>query len=181
MTSNGSCEACSLAVAFTGLTALVAGCNVSLRRHDQRIHIQLMREKMKVQPLEFQRRLFTQHLQGTGQPLLIQTERRGFAAHDQSALRCPGQLQIQPQHHRCPHTALPGDARQAAQFGEFERREIDFGGCRCQAMALTGNARAVDPVCRRSPFRPEVDRLIAEETSTPAPDFVYRRLDPASR
>ena len=62
-----------------------------------------------------------------------------------------------------------------------ERREIDFGGCRCQAMALTGNARAVDPVCRRSPFRPEVDRLIAEETSTPAPDFVYRRLDPASR
>ncbi len=27
------------------------------------------------------------------------------------------------------------------------RRDIDFGGCRCQAFALTGDARATDPVC----------------------------------
>ena len=32
-----------------------------------------------------------------------------------------------------------------------ERREIDFGGCRCQAFALTGDARATDPVCHLSP------------------------------
>jgi PqqA peptide cyclase len=32
-----------------------------------------------------------------------------------------------------------------------ERREIDFGGCRCQAFLLTGNARATDPVCHKSP------------------------------
>ena len=32
-----------------------------------------------------------------------------------------------------------------------ERREIDFGGCRCQAFALTGDARATDPVCHKSP------------------------------
>lgn len=31
------------------------------------------------------------------------------------------------------------------------RRDIDFGGCRCQAMALTGNAAATDPVCILSP------------------------------
>ena len=31
------------------------------------------------------------------------------------------------------------------------RREIDFGGCRCQAFALTGDARATDPVCHLSP------------------------------
>ena len=29
-----------------------------------------------------------------------------------------------------------------------DRREIDFGGCRCQAMALVGDPAATDPVCR---------------------------------
>ncbi|THK33375.1 pyrroloquinoline quinone biosynthesis protein PqqE, partial [Ensifer sp. MPMI2T] len=27
------------------------------------------------------------------------------------------------------------------------RKQIDFGGCRCQALALAGDARATDPVC----------------------------------
>ena len=58
-----------------------------------------------------------------------------------------------------------------------DRREIDFGGCRCQAMALTGDARATDPVCRKSPHRATVDRLITQETGAAAPDFIYRRLD----
>jgi len=31
------------------------------------------------------------------------------------------------------------------------RREIDFGGCRCQAFALTGDATRTDPVCKLSP------------------------------
>jgi pyrroloquinoline quinone biosynthesis protein E len=31
-----------------------------------------------------------------------------------------------------------------------DRREIDFGGCRCQAFLLTGNAGATDPVCHLS-------------------------------
>src|SRR6516164_1716115 len=31
------------------------------------------------------------------------------------------------------------------------RREEDFGGCRCQAFLLTGDARATDPVCHLSP------------------------------
>jgi pyrroloquinoline quinone biosynthesis protein E len=31
------------------------------------------------------------------------------------------------------------------------KREHDFGGCRCQAFALTGDARATDPVCHLSP------------------------------
>jgi len=34
-----------------------------------------------------------------------------------------------------------------------ERRELDYGGCRCQAFLLTGDARAADPVCVRSPHR----------------------------
>lgn len=32
-----------------------------------------------------------------------------------------------------------------------DRREIDFGGCRCQAMALVGDPAATDPVCVKSP------------------------------
>jgi pyrroloquinoline quinone biosynthesis protein E len=31
------------------------------------------------------------------------------------------------------------------------RQEQDFGGCRCQALALTGDAAATDPVCHLSP------------------------------
>lgn len=31
------------------------------------------------------------------------------------------------------------------------RKEIDFGGCRCQAFALTGDAARTDPVCMHSP------------------------------
>jgi pyrroloquinoline quinone biosynthesis protein E len=37
-----------------------------------------------------------------------------------------------------------------------EFREVDFGGCRCQAALLTGNAGATDPACALSPYR---DRL----------------------
>jgi PqqA peptide cyclase len=32
-----------------------------------------------------------------------------------------------------------------------ERREIDWGGCRCQAFLLTGDAGATDPACSKSP------------------------------
>ena len=31
------------------------------------------------------------------------------------------------------------------------RQEIDFGGCRCQALAIAGDATAADPVCHLSP------------------------------
>ena len=48
-----------------------------------------------------------------------------------------------------------------------ERRDVDFGGCRCQAMALTGDARNTDPVCVLSPFHDRVDQLTrAERTET---------------
>ena len=46
-----------------------------------------------------------------------------------------------------------------------DRREIDFGGCRCQAMALTGDPRNADPVCVLSPFHDRVESLTAAERS----------------
>jgi pyrroloquinoline quinone biosynthesis protein E len=39
-------------------------------------------------------------------------------------------------------------------------KAIDFGGCRCQAAMLAGDARAADPVCAKSPQRDRVDAII---------------------
>ena len=54
------------------------------------------------------------------------------------------------------------------------RKQHDFGGCRCQAFALTGDARAADPVCRHSPHHSIVARLAAAQSDEP---YVYRRLE----
>jgi len=45
---------------------------------------------------------------------------------------------------------------------ECPQREIDFGGCRCQAALLAGDAGATDPVCEFSPHREIVDRILEE-------------------
>jgi PqqA peptide cyclase len=60
------------------------------------------------------------------------------------------------------------------------RREIDWGGCRCQAFALAGDAAAADPVCELSPDHALLAPLIASAPD-PAPDFVYRQFAPAHR
>ncbi len=58
-----------------------------------------------------------------------------------------------------------------------ERKEIDFGGCRCQALALTGDARNADPICHRAPDHDKVEAIAAtfDGTETKIPDYVYRR------
>ncbi len=53
-----------------------------------------------------------------------------------------------------------------------DRREVDFGGCRCQAALLTGDASATDPACSLSPHRETLTRLIEGEG---------REIPPASR
>jgi PqqA peptide cyclase len=52
-----------------------------------------------------------------------------------------------------------------------DRREIDFGGCRCQAYLLTGDASATDPVCHLSPHHDRVVRLAAVQDDVP---YAYR-------
>lgn len=47
--------------------------------------------------------------------------------------------------------AFRGDAWMPEPCASCERKEIDFGGCRCQAFHLTGNAAATDPACSLSP------------------------------
>jgi pyrroloquinoline quinone biosynthesis protein E len=55
-----------------------------------------------------------------------------------------------------------------------ERREIDWGGCRCQALALTGDASNADPACESSPHHQEVVDLAEAESKAPPPPLVYR-------
>ena len=52
------------------------------------------------------------------------------------------------------------------------RREQDFGGCRCQAFLITGDARATDPVCHLSPHHAMVAELASVQDERP---YVYRR------
>ncbi|MDH3596081.1 MAG: pyrroloquinoline quinone biosynthesis protein PqqE [Rhodospirillales bacterium] len=55
-----------------------------------------------------------------------------------------------------------------------ERRELDWGGCRCQAFAITGNAADTDPACELSPHHQVMLDLAKSETGEAPPDFVYR-------
>jgi pyrroloquinoline quinone biosynthesis protein E len=56
-----------------------------------------------------------------------------------------------------------------------ERREIDWGGCRCQAFAMAGNAAAADPACVKSSHHAEMVATAEREAGAPPPPFVYRR------
>src|SRR5262249_554087 len=53
-----------------------------------------------------------------------------------------------------------------------DRREQDFGGCRCQALALANDANATDPVCSLSPNRPKVDAILAAVNSSSSDSHV---------
>jgi PqqA peptide cyclase len=58
-------------------------------------------------------------------------------------------------------------------------READFGGCRCQAYQLLGDAAATDPVCQYSPRRHTVDAAIAAAAaSPPLQPLIYRAPAP---
>jgi len=58
-----------------------------------------------------------------------------------------------------------------------ERREQDFGGCRCQAFLLARDAAATDPVCTKGPGRGIVEAILAEANSgagTGETEWTYR-------
>ena len=61
-----------------------------------------------------------------------------------------------------------------------ERRDIDFGGCRCQAMALAGDATATDPVCHLAPNHDAIAAALKPLAAPgPEPAYRYRRLERA--
>jgi pyrroloquinoline quinone biosynthesis protein E len=55
-----------------------------------------------------------------------------------------------------------------------ERREVDWGGCRCQAFALTGDAARTDPACALSPDHELLAGARSDAEVAPS-GFVYRQ------
>jgi pyrroloquinoline quinone biosynthesis protein E len=54
-----------------------------------------------------------------------------------------------------------GDTWMKEPCRSCSEKEKDFGGCRCQAYLMTGDAANTDPVCAKSPHRSMVDALIS--------------------
>ncbi|MEM8837052.1 MAG: pyrroloquinoline quinone biosynthesis protein PqqE [Pseudomonadota bacterium] len=78
-------------------------------------------------------------------------------------------------YHSSSFNAFRGTDWMAEPCRTCDRREMDFGGCRCQAMAIAGHANAADPACYKSPFKEEMLALAetASQSGTVEP-FVYR-------
>jgi pyrroloquinoline quinone biosynthesis protein E len=70
--------------------------------------------------------------------------------------------------------AFRGTAWMAEPCRSCERRTIDFGGCRCQAYHLTGDARATDPVCRLAPAHGLVEEARQEALAPRVAPLRYR-------
>jgi pyrroloquinoline quinone biosynthesis protein E len=70
--------------------------------------------------------------------------------------------------------AYRGDAWMKEPCRTCPRKTVDFGGCRCQAFALTGDAANPDPVCTLTPFRRIIDEALAEPAETI--EYEYRTL-----
>ncbi|MFC7735221.1 pyrroloquinoline quinone biosynthesis protein PqqE [Roseomonas sp. GCM10028921] len=60
-----------------------------------------------------------------------------------------------------------------------EHREKDWGGCRCQAFALTGDAAATDPACAHSSHHHLLD-LAVQEAAVAGVEFTYREMGAAT-
>ena len=67
--------------------------------------------------------------------------------------------------------AFRGTAWMKEPCASCAHRDRDFGGCRCQAFALTGDARTADPVCHLSPHHHIVAELADVGGDAP---FLYR-------
>lgn len=68
--------------------------------------------------------------------------------------------------------AFRGDEWMMEPCRTCARKEIDFGGCRCQAFMLAGNAAEADPICRLSPHHSVVESLQSDSSADSA--LIYR-------
>ncbi len=59
-----------------------------------------------------------------------------------------------------------GEAWMPEPCRSCDRRHEDFGGCRCQAFLLTGDASATDPVCELAPLHHLIEAAVREDAVT---------------
>jgi len=81
-------------------------------------------------------------------------------------------------HHSAGFAAFRGEAWMPEPCKSCDRREIDFGGCRCQAFQLTGNAANTDPACGLSPDHALITeaRVAAQEPALIPLGLRYREI-----
>lgn len=105
-------------------------------------------------------------------------------APDGRALPCHGAAKLPLSFPRITEHDLAWIWRESSAFQKFrgfawmpepcrscEERFEDFGGCRCQAFLLTGDASVTDPACSKAPQREIIEQALAdtERSSEPAP------------
>jgi len=76
--------------------------------------------------------------------------------------------------HSDAFNAYRGEAWMPEPCRSCDRRAADFGGCRCQAFHLTGNAAATDPVCSLAPDHGLIEAARGESSAPGPADLEYR-------
>ncbi len=75
-------------------------------------------------------------------------------------------------------TRFRGNAWMKEPCRSCSRRDVDFGGCRCQAFLITGDATRTDPVCPLSPDHHVVVEAVDAQTRQ---TVLARRVNPRPR
>lgn len=70
--------------------------------------------------------------------------------------------------------AYRGDHWMPGACKSCSRKETDWGGCRCQALALAGDAGAIDPTCLDSPHHATTRATAEREAAAGNDHIVYR-------
>lgn len=73
-------------------------------------------------------------------------------------------------------TAYRGTGWMQEPCKSCDRREVDWGGCRCQALAWTGDATATDPACTLAPGHAEMRAAALAESDAGEDEFTYRSM-----
>lgn len=76
--------------------------------------------------------------------------------------------------------AFRGTEWMPAPCRSCDLRESDFGGCRCQALAIAGDVRATDPACEYSPYHSRMRAITEADTAVADGEYVYRGRRPPS-
>lgn len=72
-----------------------------------------------------------------------------------------------------------GDSWMPEPCRSCDEKGKDFGGCRCQAYLLTGNADNADPVCSKSPHHDRIlaARQAADHATAGLEELTYRNAN----
>src|SRR5213083_477499 len=79
----------------------------------------------------------------------------------------------------CAFQKFRGESWMPEPCRSCDRRAEDFGGCRCQALLLTGDASATDPACSLAPSPLVIDLALLEvpidtASAPPQGEWIYR-------